>query len=72
MRRERKASPFLPLVVSLDIAKLFDGVWHKALFSKLPSYRLPEKLCGLYNIKLVVGGVHSDPKRIDVGVPKGC
>ena len=26
------------LAVSLDIAKAFDRVWHKALLSKLPSY----------------------------------
>ncbi|XP_048000240.1 uncharacterized protein LOC125237293 [Leguminivora glycinivorella] len=33
------------LAVSLDIAKAFDRVWHKALLSKLPSYGLPEGLC---------------------------
>ncbi|XP_013165296.1 PREDICTED: uncharacterized protein LOC106116102 [Papilio xuthus] len=32
------------LAVSLDVAKAFDRVWHKALLSKLPSYGLPEKL----------------------------
>ena len=26
------------LTIALDISKAFDGVWHKALFSILPSY----------------------------------
>ncbi|CAF4864422.1 unnamed protein product [Pieris macdunnoughi] len=33
------------LAVSLDIAKAFDRVWHRALLSKLPAYGLLEKLC---------------------------
>ncbi|CAF4754749.1 unnamed protein product [Pieris macdunnoughi] len=33
------------LAVSLDIAKAFDRVWHRALLSKHPAYGLPEKLC---------------------------
>ncbi|CAK1593568.1 unnamed protein product [Parnassius mnemosyne] len=64
------------LAVSLDIAKAFDRVWHKALLSKLPSYRLPEKLCNWITsfladrgIKVVVDGACSDFKPINAVVP---
>ncbi|XP_013173125.1 PREDICTED: RNA-directed DNA polymerase from mobile element jockey-like, partial [Papilio xuthus] len=67
------------LAVSLDVAKAFDRVWHKALLSKLPSYGLPEKLCEWISsflegrsIKVVVDGACSDPKPINAGVPQGC
>ncbi|CAK1593890.1 unnamed protein product [Parnassius mnemosyne] len=67
------------LAVSLDIAKAFDRVWHKALLSKLPSYGLPEKLCNWItsfladrSIKVVVDGACSDYKSINAGVPQGC
>nr|CAX36787.1 hypothetical protein [Papilio dardanus] len=67
------------LVVSLDVAKAFDRVWHKALLSKLPSFGLPEKLCTWIasflegrSIKVVVDGACSDPKPINAGVPQGC
>ncbi|CAG5046898.1 unnamed protein product [Parnassius apollo] len=67
------------LAVSLDIAKAFDRVWHKALLSKLPSYGLPEKLCDWItsfladrSIKVVVDGASSDCKPINAGVPQGC
>ncbi|CAG5057889.1 unnamed protein product [Parnassius apollo] len=67
------------LAVSLDIAKAFDWVWHKALLSKLPSYGLPEKLCDWItnfladrSIKVVVDGASSDCKPINAGVPQGC
>ncbi|CAK1584849.1 unnamed protein product [Parnassius mnemosyne] len=67
------------LAVSLDIAKAFDRVWHKALLSKLPSYGLPEKLCKWItsfladrSIKVVVDGACSDYKPINAGVPQGC
>jgi hypothetical protein len=33
------------MAISLDIAKAFDRVWHKALLSKLPAYGLPSRLC---------------------------
>ena len=33
------------LTVSLDMAKAFDQVWHRALLAKLPSCGLPENLC---------------------------
>ncbi|CAK1588935.1 unnamed protein product [Parnassius mnemosyne] len=67
------------LAVSLDIAKAFDPVRHKALLSKLPSYGLPEKLCNWItsfladrSIKVVVDGACSDYKSINAaGVPQG-
>ncbi|CAG4992787.1 unnamed protein product [Parnassius apollo] len=66
------------LAVSLDIAKAFDRVWHKALLSKLPSYGLPEKLCDWItsfladrSIKVVVDGVSSDCKPINAGDSTG-
>jgi hypothetical protein len=67
------------LAVSLDVAKAFDRVWHKALLSKLPSYGLPEKLCGWVGsfladrcIKVVVDGACSDSLSVNAGVPQGC
>ncbi|CAK1583471.1 unnamed protein product [Parnassius mnemosyne] len=67
------------LAISLDIAKAFDRVWHKALLSKLPSYGLPEKLCNWItsfladrSIKVVVDGACSDYKPINAGVPQVC
>ncbi|XP_045537571.1 synaptic vesicle glycoprotein 2B [Papilio machaon] len=67
------------LAVSLDVAKAFDRVWHRALLSKLPSYGLPEKLRAWIasflegrSIKVVVDGACSDPKPINAGVPQGC
>lgn len=66
------------LAVSLDIAKAFDRVWHRALLSKLPSYGLPESLCNWVSsflsersIKVVVDGACSDTKPINAGVPQG-
>lgn len=67
------------LAVSLDVAKAFDRVWHKALLSKLPSYGIPESLCKWVasfltdrSIKVVVDGACSDPKLVNAGVPQGC
>ena len=67
------------MAVSLDIAKAFDRVWHKALLSKLPSYGLPEKLCEWVtsfladrSIKVVVDGECSDSMFVNAGVPQGC
>ncbi|CAF4908224.1 unnamed protein product [Pieris macdunnoughi] len=67
------------LAVSLDIAKAFDRVWHRALLSKLPAYGLPEKLCTWISslladriIKVVIDGACSDLKPVNAGVPQGC
>lgn len=64
---------------SLDIAKAFDQVWHKALISKHPAYGSPEKLCEWVHsfftgrsIKVVVDGSCSDLKPVNAGVPQGC
>ena len=65
-------------VVSLDISKAFDRVWHKGLLHKLPAYGI----CGtalqwilsyLSNrrISVVVEGVSSDNLSINAGVPQG-
>ena len=65
-------------VISLDISKAFDCVWHKGLLAKLPMF-------GLYNnlIKLIanflsdksianrVDGFLSEPHSINSGVPQG-
>ncbi|MBF2463471.1 reverse transcriptase family protein, partial [Listeria welshimeri] len=66
------------MAVSLDIAKAFDRVWHKALLMKLPSYGLSEGLCRWVtsflngrSIKVVVDGTCSDTKPINAGVPQG-
>lgn len=67
------------LAVSLDIAKAFDRVWHRALLAKLPSYGIPEGLCNWIasflsdrSIRVAVDGCCSDVKPIDAGVPQGC
>ncbi|TLL64776.1 reverse transcriptase family protein, partial [Acinetobacter baumannii] len=66
------------LAVSLDIAKAFDRVWHRALLSKLPSYGIPEGLCKWIasfldgrSITVVVDGDCSDTMTINAGVPQG-
>lgn len=66
------------LALSLDIAKAFDRVWHKALLSKLPSYGLSERLCQWVasflsgrSIKVVIDGICSDTVQINAGVPQG-
>ena len=65
-------------IVSLDISKAFDKVWHAALLNKLPSYGLPVKLCtwiGSFlsgrRISVVVDGHSSDLYSINAGVPQG-
>ena len=35
------------LIVTLDISKAFDGVWHKTLLAKLPAYSFTPSLCKL-------------------------
>ncbi len=64
--------------VALDISKAFDRVWHKALLSKLPSYRFYSALCSFVSsflsgrsIAAVVDGHCSTPKPINNGVPQG-
>ncbi len=64
--------------VTLDISKVFDRVWHKALLSKLPSYGFYPALCSFLSsflsgrsIAAVVDGHCSTPKFINSGVPQG-
>lgn len=66
------------MAVSLDIAKAFDRVWHRALLSKLTSYGLPEGLCNWVAsflsgrcIKSVIDGFCSESMPINAGVPQG-
>lgn len=66
------------LAVSLDIAKAFDRVWHRALLAKLPSYGVPEGLCTWIGsflhgrcIRAVVDGACSETMSINAGVPQG-
>ncbi len=47
--------------VTLDISKVFDGVWHKALLSKLPSYNFYPS---------AVGDGHCSSKPLDSDVPQ--
>ncbi|XP_045492437.1 uncharacterized protein LOC123691896 [Colias croceus] len=67
------------LAVSLDVAKAFDRVWHRALLSKLTSYGLPEKLrtwiasfLAARNIRVLVDGSCSELMPVNAGVPQGC
>ncbi|CAK1586602.1 unnamed protein product [Parnassius mnemosyne] len=78
-RAEAVESKGEELAVTLDIAKAFDRVWHKALLSKLPSCGLPDKSCNWIasipadrSIKVVVDGACSDYKSINAGIPQGC
>lgn len=66
------------IAVALDISKAFDQVWHKNLFTKLPTFGLSPDLClWIRNfltdrkISVVVDGVSSDPHPINAGVPQG-
>lgn len=65
-------------VISLDISKAFDRVWHKGLLSKLPMYGLhPSLITWIGNflsgrtISVRVDGSLSNPLPISSGVPQG-
>nr|CAH7723713.1 unnamed protein product [Callosobruchus chinensis] len=65
-------------VVTLDISKAFDQLWHASLLNKLPSYGLPVKLCDWLadflsgrKITVVVDGFSSSFHNINAGVPQG-
>ena len=65
-------------VVTLDISKAFDRVWHKALLAKLPAYGFTPSLCKLISsylscrsISVVVDGAASSTFQISSGVPQG-
>ncbi len=64
--------------VALDISKALDTVWHKALFSELPSYEFYPFLFNLISrflsgrsISAVVDGHCSKSKFINIGVQQG-
>ena len=65
-------------VVALDIFKVFDRVWHKALLAKLPAYGFTPSFCKLISsflsnrfISVVVDGATSASFPVSSGVPQG-
>ncbi len=64
--------------VALNIFKSFYRVWHKPLFSKLPSYGFYPSPCTFISsflsgqsISAVVDGYYSKPKSMNSGIPQG-
>ena len=69
---------FREFVVTLDISKAFDRVWHKALLAKLPAYGFSPSFCKLISsflsnrfISVVVDGATSASFPVSSGVPQG-
>ena len=65
-------------VVTLDISKAFDRVWHKALSAKLSAYGFTPSFCKLIStflsnrfISVVVDGASSASFPVSSGVPQG-
>ena len=65
-------------VVTLDISKAFDRVWHKALLAKLTAYGFTFSFCKLISnflsnrfISVVVDGATSASFPVSSGVPQG-
>ena len=65
-------------VVTLDISKAFDIVWHKALLAKLPAYDFIPSFCNLISsflsnrfISVVINGATSASFPVSSGVPQG-
>ena len=65
-------------VISLDISKAFDRVWHKGLLAKLPMFGLHHTLTTWISsflpdrsIAIRVDGYLSKPHSINSGVPQG-
>ena len=65
-------------VVTLDISKAFDRVWHKALLAKLSAYGFTPSFCKLISsflsnrfISVVVDGTTSASFPVSSGVPQG-
>ena len=66
------------VVISLDITKAFDRVWHKSLLAKLPMFGLHHTLIKWISsflsdrsIAIRVDGYLSNPHSINSGVPQG-
>ena len=65
-------------VISLDISKVFDRVWHKGLLAKLTMIGLHHTLIkwiasflSARSIAIWIGGFLSKPHSINSGVPQG-
>ena len=65
-------------VVSLDIFKSFDRVWHAGLLHKLKSYGIPGQIFGLISfflsnrrLRVVLDGKSSQEYPVNDGVPQG-
>ena len=65
-------------MISLDISKAFDHVWHKDLLAKLPMFGLHNNLIKWIasflsdrSIAIRVNGFLSEPHSISCGVPQG-
>ena len=65
-------------MISLDISKAFDRVWHKGLLAKLPMFGLHHTLINWIgsflsdrSIAVRVDGLHSNLHSINAGVPQG-
>ena len=65
-------------MISLDISKAFDRVWHKGLLAKLPMFGLHHTLIKWISsflsdrsIAIRVDGYISNPHSINSGVPQG-
>ena len=65
-------------MISLDISKAFDRVWHKGLLAKLPMFGLHNNLSKWIvsflsnrSIAIRVDGFLSEPHSINSGVPQG-
>lgn len=76
--RTATASGKTTTVVSLDVEKAFDSVWHDGLRAKLSSLELPAKLVRLLSsfltdrtVRVRIGSALSDPVRLEAGTPQG-
>ena len=64
-------------VVTLDISKAFDRVWHADIYHKLRSYGLSGQIFGLISFlsnrhfRVVLGRKSSQEYPVDAGVPQG-
>lgn len=65
-------------LISLDIAKAFDAVWHKCLLSKMTSFgfdislvQWTESFLSNRSIRVVMDGISSDRYGLQAGVPQG-